>query len=212
MIIGYQFIGTNQNSAYNPPAGVVASVGGFYFDQSAPLLVADEKISVIYIGAEFCPYCATERWAIYFALSQLGNFSGLLETSSPAETGIPSIPTYSFREASYSSSEIEFQSTETADRNGNPLQTMSAVQEALFNKYNDRKSIPFLIIGGAYYKIGTGVSPSYYEGLTFSQIKNALETKSGSVYTAINTESAHILTIISEIQSSLISTQNTTTS
>ena len=42
----------------------------------------DGKPGVLYIGAEFCPFCATERWAMVNALGRFGTFSGLKITNS----------------------------------------------------------------------------------------------------------------------------------
>lgn len=40
-----------------------------------PALTAAGKPDLRYIGAEFCPICAAERWAMYVALSKFGTFS-----------------------------------------------------------------------------------------------------------------------------------------
>ena len=43
----------------------------------APPLTSDGKPLVVYIGAEYCPFCAAERWPMVVALSRFGTFSGL---------------------------------------------------------------------------------------------------------------------------------------
>jgi hypothetical protein len=40
-------------------------------------LTSGGKPEVLYMGAEYCPYCAAERWALIVALSRFGTFSGL---------------------------------------------------------------------------------------------------------------------------------------
>ena len=40
------------------------------------------KVEITYVGAEYCPYCAAERWAIAVALSRFGTFSNLSGTHS----------------------------------------------------------------------------------------------------------------------------------
>ena len=40
-------------------------------------LTSNGKPEILYIGAEFCPYCAAERWAIAVALSRFGTLSPL---------------------------------------------------------------------------------------------------------------------------------------
>src|SRR6266568_183753 len=42
-----------------------------------PLLTASGKPEIVYVGAEYCPFCAAERWALSVALSRFGSFSGL---------------------------------------------------------------------------------------------------------------------------------------
>ena len=39
---------------------------------------------MLYIGAEYCPYCAAERWSMIVALSRFGTFSGLTTIRSAA--------------------------------------------------------------------------------------------------------------------------------
>ena len=46
----------------------------------------DGKPRIVYMGAEYCPYCATERWAMVNALSRFGTFSNLKITTSAAVT------------------------------------------------------------------------------------------------------------------------------
>src|SRR6266852_5220447 len=40
------------------------------------------KPEIFYFGAEFCPYCAAQRWSLVIALSHFGTFSKLPETYS----------------------------------------------------------------------------------------------------------------------------------
>ncbi|HUC04207.1 MAG TPA: DUF929 family protein, partial [Acidimicrobiales bacterium] len=42
---------------------------------SGSTMTVDGKPEVFYVGAEFCPYCGAERWAMYIALSKFGTFS-----------------------------------------------------------------------------------------------------------------------------------------
>ena len=49
---------------------------------------------MLYIGAEFCPICATQRWPMTVALSHFGTFSNLQQTHSAVSDG--NIPTLSY--------------------------------------------------------------------------------------------------------------------
>ena len=42
-----------------------------------PALTSGGKPEILYMGAEYCPYCAAERWAMVVALSRFGTFSNL---------------------------------------------------------------------------------------------------------------------------------------
>ena len=44
---------------------------------------------VLYIGAEYCPFCAAQRWATIVALSRFGTWSGLGNMSSRQRTTRP---------------------------------------------------------------------------------------------------------------------------
>ena len=54
---------------------------------SGSALTANGKPEVLYMGAEYCPYCAAERWAMIVALSRFGTFSGLATVHSAAANG-----------------------------------------------------------------------------------------------------------------------------
>src|SRR6201997_1247036 len=73
------------------PAATFNSVGagtatGFTAPSGQSLLTSDGKPEILYMGGEFCPYCAAERWALTAALSRFGTFTGLhLIHSSPTD-------------------------------------------------------------------------------------------------------------------------------
>ena len=41
------------------------------------VISVDGKPEVLYVGAEYCPFCAAERWPLMIALSRFGTFSGV---------------------------------------------------------------------------------------------------------------------------------------
>ena len=75
---------------------------------------SDGKPLVTYVGAEYCPYCAAERWAVAVALSRFGTFSGLSGTHSSSSDVYPDTQTLSFYGSSYSSAYVDFQPVEEA--------------------------------------------------------------------------------------------------
>jgi Domain of unknown function (DUF929) len=93
------------------PAGTLDRIGAGQVS-SAPTsitgspLTSGGKPEVLYVGAEYCPYCAAERWAMIVALSRFGTFSGLAATHSAAKNGAgqaeayPNTATWTFVHAS----------------------------------------------------------------------------------------------------------------
>ena len=50
-------------------------------------LTANGKPELLYVGAEFCPYCGAMRWAMIVALSRFGTFTGLATVHSAVSNG-----------------------------------------------------------------------------------------------------------------------------
>ncbi len=119
---------------------------------------------VIFVGAEFCPYCAAERWALVNALSRFGTFTNLSITTSSATDIYPNTPTFSFYGAKYTSEYITFSATEIAtnepksDGGGyKPLEEPSESVTQLWRTHSPQGGVPFLSIGNQF--VATG--PSY---------------------------------------------------
>lgn len=193
---------------------IVNSIGRFKRDNSSLTLFINGKLSFIYIGAEFCPYCAMEQWAIVMALENFGNFSNLSNLTSAEDN----VATYNFIGSNYTSQVVDFQPVEIADNTAPPnqksLQTLNTLQESLFNKYSPQGYFPFICIGGSIFEVGAG--PSFnlnaFSGIAFSTISSQISAKSGSLYNAINIESGYIIQLINQVIENPHTQVNTTTS
>src|SRR5579863_2688374 len=64
-------------------------------------LTFDGKPEMLYYGAEYCPYCAAERWAMVAALARFGTFSNLGTTASSSSDVFPNTRTFTFYKSSY---------------------------------------------------------------------------------------------------------------
>jgi thiol-disulfide isomerase/thioredoxin len=148
---------------------------------------------VFYYGAEYCPYCAAERWPLVIALSRFGTFSGLETTSSSSTDIYPNTPTFTFRHSSFTSQYIDFQSVETYDRNQNPLQAPTSEQDALFTKYDTSRYIPFVDFGNRYAFNGAMYLPNVLSSMSWQQVAQALQDPSSAQAKAI-IGSANLLT------------------
>ncbi len=143
------------------------------------------KPEFFYAGAEYCPFCAAQRWAIIVTLSRFGTFSKIAQIQS-AESNIA---TFTFVGSTYTSSYIDFVPLETAsnqpDGNGSyqPLQTPTAEQLQLINTYNappytqSQGSIPFIDIANRYVMTGASVDPQKLGATSWQDIANNLSNK-----------------------------------
>ena len=173
--------------------------------QGAEAITADGKPRVLYVGAEYCPFCAAERWAVAVALSRFGSFSGLGVTTSAGSPEVyPNTATLSFHGATYTSSVLSFSGYEetTNKRQGSsyaPLDRLDAADQKVVDTYNKppytqtEGSIPFVDIAGRYVASGAIYTPKVLEGKSRAEIAAALHDPTSPVARAVD-GSANVLT------------------
>ncbi|MDX6420597.1 MAG: hypothetical protein QOG28_5217 [Trebonia sp.] len=162
---------------------------GSYFgttNSSAPL-TSGGKPEVLYLGGEYCPYCATQRWAMINALSRFGTFSGLTTTHSSSTDVDPNTPTFTFYKSTYTSKYVNFTPVEEYGATSSTiLQTPTAAQQALAQQYDPGSGtgspIPFIDLGNKYVQVGNlaPLSPTLLAGKSWSQVSAAMANPSGS--------------------------------
>ena len=131
--------------------------------------------TLLYMGGEFCPYCAAERWVLVSSLSRFGSFSGLQLITSSSTDIFPNTPTFGFAAAKYQSPTIHVQTVEMYNRSDQALQTPTAAQTALLNKYDTSGDIPFILVGGQYvWSTGSQYSPGLLAGLSWTKVAGQL--------------------------------------
>jgi Domain of unknown function (DUF929) len=174
---------------------------------SAAPLTANGKPEMLYVGAEYCPYCAAERWSMIVALSRFGTFSGLKPTHSAAKNGAgtaepyPNTATWTFHGSSFTSQYLTFTPVEvqtnipdTTNGGYTTLETMTSAQNAVFSKYDappfvpsgNNGSFPFVDFGNKYIIAGASYNPQVLANMTWSQIAAALSKPSSPVAMGIN--------------------------
>ncbi len=164
------------------------------------LLGPTGKPQFLYVGADYCPFCAAQRWAIVVALSHFGTFNKLYQTTSSSVDVFPDTSTFTFSPSLYggslyTSSYIDFVAVETQgnqqDASGNypVLQTPTTEQQQLLSTYDappyttQAGSIPFVDIANQYVAIGLsqGFSPQGLQGLQWQTIANNLSDSNSAV-------------------------------
>jgi hypothetical protein len=195
--------GGNINSSDFIPGSQIAAASaanaGYYATVNGTPLTSGGKPEILYVGAEYCPYCGAQRWAMIAALSRFGTFSGLKTIHSSSSDTDPNTPTWSFYGSKYTSPYINFTSVEetTNERQGNSsdtsvpyvtLQTPTAAQQALVNKYDPGANgytgaIPFIDMGNKYVEVGNlyPYGPTVIDGKSWSQIGAALSQPNSAI-------------------------------
>jgi Domain of unknown function (DUF929) len=172
------------------PVAVLDQVGGGMVSSlptsvTGTPLTSGGKPEMLYIGAEYCPYCAAMRWSMIVALSRFGTFAGLATIRSAARNGAgtaepyPDTATWTFANASYTSSYVAFTPVEEFSNVPDPstggytkLMTPTAAQQALLEKYDaaNNEAIPFIDFGNRFTSVGASYDPALLQGLSWSQI------------------------------------------
>lgn len=178
-----------RRSGHSLPSSKRTKIIGKFVEVSKESAKRNGKVFVFFMGAEYCPYCAAERWAIVRALSKYGQWSGLKQTMSAArDEPFLNLPTYDLTEATYSSPHVEFVSREIKDREFKPLQKLLKAEERVLRQYNPNKTIPFLLIGGRFMQLEAGFTPKTFIGHTFRQTETELKKIESEIRKTIDDE------------------------
>jgi hypothetical protein len=165
---------------------------------SAPPLTSGGKPRILYVGAEYCPYCAAQRWPLVVALARFGTWSNLGQTHSAKQDVFPDTATLSFHGAGYHSRYLSFTGVETTtnqpgDGGYQPLDKLSAADEKVFATYDKPPyvsgqggSIPFVDLAGRYVSSGASYPPALLAGKTHQQIASALSDPSSAIAKAVD--------------------------
>ena len=176
------------------------TISDFSLVSNSPL-TDNGKIVVLFIGSEACPFCAAESWSLVGALQQYGTLTGLTQIISNSSESIPNVPGYSFVNASFQSKEISFWEVETTTTSWNhKLQAINTTEELLFAQYDPHGRIPFLLVGGSYLHIGSGVSPEPLANVGWAQCQKEIST-SGIIYNQVQDEADNITNVINYLVS-----------
>lgn len=161
-----------------------ASVGLTAVKGGTPL--ADNgKPVVFYMGAEYCPFCAAQRWPLIVALSRFGTFSGLSENTSAANDSYPDTPTFSFHGAAYTSDYLSLQTREIEAAHGVALEQLTPAQIQIVQAYDKDGSYPFVDFGNSATMVGASYDPAILAGKTQAQVAAALADPSSDIAKAV---------------------------
>jgi thiol-disulfide isomerase/thioredoxin len=153
--------------------------------------MVDGKPLVFFMGAEFCPYCAAERWPLIVALSRFGTFSNLSTTSSSSTDTDPNTPTFSFHGSSFTSKYITFQPVEvetnqpTSGGGYTALDKLTSDQQAIVDKFDSGGGFPFVDFGDQAIGTASIYDPALLAGKTQDQVATQLTDPNSDIAKAI---------------------------
>jgi hypothetical protein len=198
----------------NVPQSVFTAVGYPSEITNFPKKVKNQKPltdpglpEMLYMGAEYCPFCAAERWAMIMALSKFGTFTGLRTTFSSTSDFAPDTATFTFSSATYTSQYLAFKPFELATNQQASSSTACNVNgyACLDQNYTNAEyslfqnlgggSFPFMDFGNKVMQSGAGFEnqPLALQGLDADQVASQLYNPKGAVAKA-EVGSANFLT------------------
>jgi hypothetical protein len=164
---------------------------------SGPPLTSGGKPEILYIGAEYCPICATERWPLLVALGHFGTFANVSETHSAVADG--NLATVTFYGSTFTSQYLTFTPVEvtTNEPSGNfykPLETPTAAQNAIWKTFEpQQQSFPFTDFGGKAVLETSQYPAQVISGHSFTDIVNAIGSNNSTIGSSVDASAAMLV-------------------
>ncbi len=193
----YNQVGINSPSVPVSPPHLISGQPALTLNGKSP--------AMLYYGAEYCPYCAAERWALTAALSRFGTWSNLKIVASSHTDVDAETHTFSYYGASLSSPYIAFTGIEqytnipTPAGNYTNLQNPTKAEAANLQKYSSSTytgagasssggiSFPFVNINNRAIISGASYDPAILAGQDWSEIAGNLDNPTNPATQAIVT-------------------------
>jgi hypothetical protein len=134
---------------------------------------------VLFVGTEYCSFCAAERWPLIAALSRFGNFGTLYDVESSPIDYAADTPSFSFFGTTYRSHFVVFHAFEVRSdvlgANGYlPLMRISSSARALLDRYDPSMTYPFVDIDNEVLLPQAELSPETFVATTRAQVAGDL--------------------------------------
>ena len=171
-----------------------------------PMTINGKTPAMIYYGAEYCPYCAAERWAMTASLARFGTWTNLQVTASSHTDVDSATRTFSYHGATLDSPYITFRGVEqytNIPKSGAPgqytnLDSPTKEERKILSTYSSSKylpngstsggiSFPFVDINNAVLFSGASYDPQLLAGLSWTDISGSLSDPTNPVTQAILT-------------------------
>jgi len=189
----YDKVGVNFPAAAQPVSPPIK------LKNQPPLSIGGKSPAMLYYGAEYCPYCAAERWGIVAALSRFGTWSNLKITASSHTDVYNTTHTFSFHGATFTSPYLTFATVEQYSNvpvSGggytvleNPTKEEQKVindgQQFIPGATPNQVGFPFINIGNVALISGATYNPGILAGLSWTDIAGGLNDPTNPVTQAV---------------------------
>ncbi len=184
-VLALQQIANNNTLANKVGEGIVVPGVGSNYPKSiaGTLYIVGGKPEILYVGGEFCPYCAVTRWGLIIALMRFGNFSNLEYMESSATDYAADTHTFTFINASYRSALIHFDGVEVTNRDGanNTNVNFTPTEQYTYERYSAQGSIPFIDFANTSIQSGAAISPTILHGYGWGEIIGNLSQENSTI-------------------------------
>ena len=156
---------------------------------SGAALTSGGKPQMLYIGAEFCPYCAATRWSMAIALSRFGTLTPLHGIRSSSTDTDPNTATLTFYKSGYTSKYLDFTPVEVQTVSRAALQNPTSAQNAIWAKYEpdpNTRGYPFIAFGNKLVLKGPIYDAAVLQGKSWSQIAAALKDPTSPIAQSVD--------------------------
>ncbi|HEY2309009.1 MAG TPA: DUF929 family protein [Streptosporangiaceae bacterium] len=156
---------------------------------SGAALTSGGKPQMLYIGAEFCPYCAATRWSMAIALSRFGKLTPLHGIHSSSTDTDPNTATLTFYKSGYTSKYLDFTPVEVQTVSRGPLQNPTSAQNAVWAKYEpdpNTRGYPFIAFSNKLVLKGPIYDAAVLQGKSWSQIAAALKDPASPIAQSVD--------------------------
>ncbi|MGD0728574.1 MAG: DUF929 family protein [Candidatus Micrarchaeaceae archaeon] len=174
-ILQLQNIANNNTLANQVGSGIAISASSNLPGPiNAPTFTINGKPEILYVGGDFCPYCAITRWGLVLALMRFGSFTNLTYMESSPTDVYADTPTFSFVNSSYNSNLVHFNGFEITNREEQPINNSNytPLMQSIYGKY--AQGIPFIDFANTSIQDGAVVSPQIINGQNWNQIISQL--------------------------------------
>jgi len=191
---------THPDPALLEQVGIGNTNKTMHYINSEPLTGPDGKAVFVFLGAEYCPFCAAQRWAAIVALSRFGTF-GQLTPITTVEGGIPS---FSFHEIAYHSDYIQLQAKEIQDGRfpfPQEYDKLTQQQLQLLKTYDSKPAtqIPFVDINNKYASAGSYYEPDNLHVSSYRDINDQLKNPQSKIAQSIYGSANYLTAAVCEV-------------